>query len=140
MDGAVIVGFLKVVGISLAPVAIAAVVINAPTLMGAGVAAGRRLHLLRPPPAAPDGPPLETLASNLRRLRPRVHSPRPGVAIARQRGIVAAYDGVLVSTARALEVPTTLGELPDGIDQEAERLRLEDALEQAGLSWQIEEH
>ena len=35
-------------------------------------------------------------------------------------------------------MPTTLAELPEGIDHEAERLRLEHALEQAGLSWQVQ--
>jgi len=57
--------------------------------------------------------------------------------MAKQRGIVAAYDEVLVETARALGVPTTLAEVPDGLDHEAERLRLEVALERAGLSWQV---
>ena len=57
--------------------------------------------------------------------------------MARQRGIVAAYDNVLTDTARTLSVPTNLTELPQGIDREAERLRLEHALEVAGLSWQV---
>ena len=83
------------------------------------------------------GPPLEKLAADLRRLRPEARSPRPGVTMARQKGIVAAYDGVLVATARALGVDTSLADLPEGIDREAERLRLEDALEAAGLSWQL---
>ena len=57
--------------------------------------------------------------------------------MARQRGIVAAYDNVLTDTARTLSVPTNLTELPEGIDREAERLRLEHALEVAGLSWHV---
>ena len=57
--------------------------------------------------------------------------------MARQKGIVAAYDGVLVATARALGVPTSLTDLREGIDREAERLRVEDALEAAGLSWHL---
>jgi hypothetical protein len=59
------------------------------------------------------------------------------VGAARQRGIVAAYDGVLLQVATALGVPTTLAEVPEGLDHEAERLRLEHALELAGLSWQV---
>ena len=64
-------------------------------------------------------------------------APRPGhrsraVPMARQRGIVAAYDDVLVDTAGRSRCPTTLAELPEGIDREAERLRLEHALERAG--------
>jgi hypothetical protein len=56
--------------------------------------------------------------------------------MARQRGIVAAYDGILAATPKALDVPTTLADLPEGIDREAERLRLEEALSQAGISWE----
>ena len=59
--------------------------------------------------------------------------------MARQRGIAAAYDDALVNTARALDVATTLGELPEGFDREAERLRLEHALARAGLCWQVQE-
>jgi hypothetical protein len=54
----------------------------------------------------------------------------------RQQGIVAAYDGVLVAAAAALGVPTTLADLPEGLDHEAERLRIEHELQRAGLSWQ----
>jgi hypothetical protein len=140
MDGAVLFGFLKVIGISLVPVGVMAALINAGELHQRAVALGRQLHLLQPAATPPDGPPLEKLAADLRRLRAEVRHPRPGVAMARQRGIVSAYDGVLVSTARALGVPTTLADLPEGLDHEAERLRLELALEDAGLSWQGQEH
>ena len=57
--------------------------------------------------------------------------------MARHLGVVAAYDDALLGAARALDVPTSLAELPDGIDREVERLRLEHALERAGLSWQV---
>jgi hypothetical protein len=138
MDGNVVFGMLKVIGISMVPVAIMGAFLHAENLKERGVALGRRVHLLSPPLPPPAGPPLEKLAADLRRIRPQVVSPRPGMAMARQRGIVAAYDGVLVNTARALSVPTTLEELAEtSIDREAERLRLEHALEQAGLSLQV---
>jgi len=60
----------------------------------------------------------------------------PGLPARGLRGIVAAYDGVLVAAAAALGVPTSLAELPDGLDHEAERLRIEHELQRAGLSWQ----
>ena len=137
MDIAVLSGLLAVVAISLVPVGIVAVFLHARFLFERCVALGRRVHLLEPPADPPAGPPLEKLAADLRRLRPEVRSPRPGVAMARQRGIVAAYDGVLVQAAAALDVPTTLPELPEGFHHEAERLRLEHALELAGLSWTV---
>ena len=139
MEGNVLFGILRVVAISLVPVGIAATFVHARFLLDTGTGVARRLHLLRPPPVRPDGPPLETLAATLRRLRPRVHSPRPGTAVARQRGIAAAYDDALVNTARGLHVPTTLADLPEGYDRAAERLRLEDQLAQAGLCWQAQE-
>jgi hypothetical protein len=136
VDANVLFGVIRVVGIALAPVAIAAAFVNAGRMLRAATPLARRLHLLRTPPVPPDGPPLETLAATLRRLRPRVHSPEPGVAVVRQRGIVAAYDGTLVNTARALDVPTVLADLPEeGFDRDAERLRLEHALGRAGLVW-----
>jgi hypothetical protein len=139
MDGTVLFGFLKVIGISLVPVAFMSALIHGRAIHDRCVAVGRRFHLLAPAPIPPAGPPLEKLAADLRRLRPQARAPRPGVAMAKQRGIVAAYEEVLLSTARALGVSTTLAELPSGIDHEAERLRLEHALTEAGLSWQVQE-
>jgi hypothetical protein len=137
MDGRVLAGLVEVVAISMVPVTVCAVLIHRERIRDVSVSVGRRVHLLRPAPPPPAGPPLEKLAADLRRLRPEARSPRPGVPMARQKGIVAAYDGVLVATARALGVPTSLELLPDGIDREAERLRVENALEASGLSWQL---
>ncbi len=137
MDGTVLYGFLKVIGISLVPVAVFGAALHARALLDRCVGLAQRRHLLASPGPVPTGPPLEKLAADLRRLRPQARSPRPGVPMARQRGIVAAYDQVLVDTARTLAVPTTLASLHEGFDREAERLRLEHALEVAGLSWQV---
>jgi hypothetical protein len=43
----------------------------------------------------------------------------------------------VLPAARALGVATSLELLPSGIDREAERLRVEVALEAAGMSWQL---
>jgi len=137
MEGDLLVGFAKVIGISLVPVALFGAALHARGFFEKSTELARRAHLIPPAPPAASGPPLEKLAADLRRLRAEVRSPRPGIAMAKQRGIVAAYDEVLVETARALGVPTTLAEVPDGLDHEAERLRLEVALERAGLSWQV---
>lgn len=134
MDGVVLLGLAKVIGISLVPVALFGAMLHGREILDRGTAAGRRMHLLPPPEPTPSGPPLEKLAADLRRLRPEARVHRPGVAMAKQRGIVAAYDEVLVAAAAALDVSTTLTELTDGIEHEAERLRLELALEHAGLS------
>ena len=133
MDGAVLAGLLKVIGMSLVPAAVLGIVLYGREILERGAAVGRRIHLVPPPVPPAPGPPVEDLAADLRRLRPQARSHRPGVAMARQRGIVAAYDEVLVAAATALDVPTALGDLPEGIEHETERLRLELALERAGL-------
>ena len=97
-----------------------------------------RMRLWRREPLAPSGPPLERVAADLRRLYPAAHFPQKGVRMPKQRGVLMAYDDRLVAAAHALEVPTTLPDLPaEGFDREAERLRLEYALTRAGLVWQV---
>ena len=97
--------------------------------------AWRRVHdRVDPPPPAPEGPALEDLAHALRRLRGQVLSPARGTTMAKRRGATAAYEDLLVQAAHALGVPDTLSELRDGTDREAERLRLEHVLREAGLS------
>lgn len=134
----VLAGLLRVVVVSVAPVAVCVAFLRA----GRGFAwmrrLARRLHLTPRPIAEPDGPPLEQLAADLRRLYPRVHHPAPGTRMPKQRGVVMAYDHRLLETARALGVATTLPDLPpEGFDREAERLRVEHALTEAGLVWQV---
>ncbi len=97
------------------------------------VRVGRRLHLLPTPPARPEGQPLERIAADLRRLRPQARLHPEGAAYARHRGVVAAYDEALRDACRALSVPTDLADLPEGLEREAERIRVEYALEAAGL-------
>lgn len=140
MDSAVLVGWIKVIGISLVPVLLVGAFLRAEAIYGWWIAFARKLHLLRLPPAPPAGPPLEKLASDLRRLYPLAYFPQPGVRMPKQRGILMAYDERLVDTARALDVPTALLELPqDSFDRAAERLRLEHALTDAGLSWRAQQ-
>ena len=137
MEGFPLRGFLEVIGISLVPVLVLAAILHLRDALESAVALGRRLQWLPPPPPVPTSPPLEKLAADLRRLRPEARSPRPGATMARRRGAVAAYDDALLAAAAALEVVTTLADLHEGIEREAERLRLEDALERAGISWQV---
>jgi hypothetical protein len=113
-------------------------------MLGAAVALGlcrremgrtfRRLRAhLSPPPPDPSVPAIEDLAAALRRVRPLVLTPAPGTPMARRRGTVAAYDDLLGQAARALGVPDLLTDLREGTDREAERLRLEHLLREAGL-------
>ena len=90
-------------------------------------------NALSPPPPAPSATAIEDLAASLRRVRREVLTPAPGTPMARRRGTVAAYDDLLAQAARALGVPDLLTDLREGTDRDAERLRLEHLLREAGL-------
>ncbi|WP_374454874.1 hypothetical protein [Nocardioides sp.] len=94
----------------------------------------RTRRRLAPPPQPPAGPAIEDLARSLRRLRPQVLAPAPGATMARRRGTTMAYDDLLAEAARALGVPDELTGMREGTDRDAERLRLEHLLREAGLS------
>jgi hypothetical protein len=128
------------VALALAPVLMLLAVRHLPRLLPRTRVLLIRMHLWRREPIAPSGPPLEKVAADLRRLYPAAHFPQKGVRMPKQRGVLMAYDDRLVDAAHALEVPTLLSDLPaEGFDREAERLRLEHALVEAGLVWQVRE-
>jgi hypothetical protein len=94
----------------------------------------RRLtHRVSPPPEPPAGPPIECIASDVRRLRAELLATAPGTPMARRVGVRQAYDDLLVDACRALGVPDTLSGMPSGTERDAERLRVEYELEAAGL-------
>lgn len=76
--------------------------------------------------------PIELLAADLRRVRRDLE--RPGVPMARRRGMWLAYDALLVQACAAIGITHELDSLADGIDREAERLRIEEALCSAGMA------
>jgi len=99
-------------------------------------ALGRCRRRLWPPPAQPIGRPIEDLAATLRRLQRWLDAyaesrPMPGKAT-KVIATTTAYDRVLVEACRALDVPEGL-DGTDGLDREAERLRMQSALIDAGL-------
>jgi hypothetical protein len=92
---------------------------------------GRRSAPAGPPPPAPHRP-VERVAADLRRLASELAVVPSGTPVARRRGLLAAYDDVLVEAADILEVPHELTTVPPSA-REVERLRLLAALEAAGL-------
>lgn len=93
----------------------------------------RRWHLLKPERVVTYEPPIERIAADLRRLATERRGLGRGTSAVRWRGLTMAYDQTLVTACRSLGIRTALAELPDGMDRELERLRVEAALEQAGL-------
>jgi hypothetical protein len=121
---------------------IAGISVGAATFVGAwlyyGVVAGvaRRLGWTIGVVARPDPPPrqpIEDLAADVRRLGHAVTRFPPGCPMVRRRATLAAYDDALVDACRALDIGTTLGDLPDGLGKEIERLRVETDLRRAGF-------
>ena len=100
--------------------------------IGAAVRWVRR-HVFPVPPEPPAGPAIEHTARVLRRARREVLAPAPGAPMARRTAAARAYDDLLLDAARALGIPDTLSDLPPGTDREAERLRIEHLLAEAGL-------
>jgi len=86
-----------------------------------------------PPPRRPEGPPIERLGCDARRLRSELLDLAPDIPIARRIGLQLAYDDVLVDACAALEIANTLTALPLGAERDAERLYIEHRLGAAGL-------
>ena len=99
------------------------------------VQVGRLLHLIPPPPPTPVGMPLERIASDLRRLHGEVRRHPAGMPMAKFRGMMAAYDEALLDACRALDLSTDLSAIPEGVERESERLRVEFELERAGINF-----
>ncbi|WP_116042592.1 hypothetical protein [Amycolatopsis palatopharyngis] len=78
--------------------------------------------------------PIQDLAADLRRVHRILAEFGPGTPAARRKGTRQAYDALLVQACAAVDVSHELTVLPEGIDREVERLRVEEALRGAGLA------
>ncbi|MET9001959.1 hypothetical protein [Amycolatopsis sp. Hca4] len=82
----------------------------------------------------PEGPPIERVAADLRRVHRLLAGYPSGTPAARRIGTRQAYDELLTVACRQVGVPHRLGELPEGMDREIERLRVEQSLRERGLA------
>lgn len=87
---------------------------------------GRRL----PEPSAP---PIEQLAADLRRVHRALVDFPPGTSAVKRYAARQAYDELLVQTCDAVDVRHRLDCTAEGIDRDIERLRVEEALREAGV-------
>lgn len=85
-----------------------------------------------PTPPSPAGPAIQRIARDAHRLRAQL-VPAPGTPMTRRVAVQRAYDDLLSDACRALGVEDTLAGLPAGTDRDAERLRVEHELGEAGL-------
>ncbi len=94
----------------------------------------RRLVIkVSPPTPPPEGPAIERIGSDARRLRTALRTLAPDIPMERRIGLLLAYDDVLVDACAALGVANTLAALPLGLERDAERLYVEYMLGAAGL-------
>lgn len=88
---------------------------------------------LRPPAPVPTGPPIERIAADARRIRAELRQAPPNLPVAKRRGWLEAYDDVLVTACRSLDLEQRLDVLPEGVTHDLERERVERMLEANGL-------
>lgn len=94
---------------------------------------GRRVGVVAPEEPRPTGPPIERIAADARRIRSQIQRAPSGIPVARLRGWIEAYDDVLISACRSLDLEQRLDALPEGGVHDLERERVERMLEDAGL-------
>ncbi|WP_290057584.1 hypothetical protein [Amycolatopsis solani] len=82
----------------------------------------------------PAEPPIERVAADLRRVHRLLVDYPSGTPAARRLGTRQAYDELLTQACRQVGVPHRLAELPEGMDREIERLRVEESLRERGLA------
>jgi hypothetical protein len=94
--------------------------------------AGRRVPGAQAPLPVRPRRPIQLVAADLRRLTHELAMVPGGMPMARRRGLLAAFDDVLIEAAELLQVPHQLAAEPPAT-RELERMRLLAALEAAGL-------
>ncbi|WP_439378426.1 hypothetical protein [Amycolatopsis lexingtonensis] len=121
----------------LANLILFAVVCVAPTvLFWCALRVPRLIHWIRSRRVtpAPSGPPIERVAADLRRVHRLLVDYPSGTPAARRFGTRQAYDELLTQACRQVGVAHRLAELPEGMDREIERLRVEQSLRERGLA------
>lgn len=73
------------------------------------------------------------MAADLRRVRRTLARLPAGTPAARRIGTRQAYDALLVTACRELDVEHRLDGLREGADRDLERLRIEDSLSRKGF-------
>jgi len=123
----------------MANVILFAIAVLAPTIVFWGLVRlpklvdriGERIRSRR---VVPRNPPIEQLAADLRRVHRLLVQTPDGTPMVRRVATRDAYDELLRQACQAVEVRHDLDALPEGIERNMERLRVEEALRDAGLT------
>ena len=135
MDGGVALGILAVLALSLSSALMLRLLLRSPAAINwltdeALPGLRRRLHQ---EVEKPSGRPIEEIASSIRRLGAAFYGGHPGRSWVKTEAFRRAYEQALDEGCRSLEIPTDLLTLEVGTDHDAERLRVEHLLMEAGL-------
>lgn len=130
-------GVIKLAAAALFPVALLYVLVHFDQVCRVVMRVLRWCRLVpkAKPPPPPPRVPLEKITADLCRLSTAMRDVPPEASRARKRGLLLAYDDVLVKAALALDVPEALVALPLGMDRDLERMRVESILRDAGLQF-----
>lgn len=104
------------------------VIVRVPRLVEA---VGEYLRRRRGPTTT--APPIEQLAADLRRVHRALVEFPPGTSAVKRYAARQAYDTLLVQACTAVEVRHRLDCTAEGVDRDIERLRVEEALREAGV-------
>lgn len=123
----------------VANVLLFALAVVAPTLVFWGVVRlprvvdniGERIRRRR---VVAKGLPIEQLAADLRRVHRLLVQTPDGTPMVRRIATRDAYDELLRQACAAVDVQHELDTLPEGMERDMERLRIEEALRSAGLT------
>jgi hypothetical protein len=94
----------------------------------------KALRRLRPSAPVSQHRPIERIAADLRRVRRTQAGFEPGTSAVKKIAARQAYDALLIQACTALDVEHRLRTLPEGVDREIERFRVEECLRRQGLS------
>ena len=120
-------------GVVVAILAVLWVLPDWPAYRERALRVGRALRLVARAAPVPSGPPIERIAADARRIRAEIRRAAPDLPAARMRGWLEAYDDVLVTACRSLDLEQRLDVLPEGVTHDLERERVERLLEATGL-------
>jgi len=135
MNGAIVLGILAVVALSVSGALVLRLLLQSPAAITwvADDALPRLRRRLGHPVEQPVGRPIEEIARSIRRLGGEFHGGHPGRSWVKSEAFRRAYDDALAEGCQALEVDSDLLDLVPGTDRDAERLRVEHLLAGAGL-------
>ena len=135
MNGTVVLGLLAVVALSVSGALVLRLLLQSAAAINwfADDALPQLRRRLGHRVEQPTGRPIEEIARRIRRLGGEFYGGHPGRSWVKSEAFRRAYDDALAEGCQALDVQSDLLDLAPGTDRDAERMRVEHLLTNAGL-------